>query len=95
MIDATQAIIPDVAVLGVVYNPSEANAQVDVDSIQAIADDRELTLEVAAVAESSEVAQASEALVGRGIEAFIVPTDTTVVSAQAAMVQIADDNDIP
>src|SRR5690606_9535785 len=27
--------------------------------------------------------------------AFIVPTDTTMVSGMAAMVQIADDNDIP
>ena len=94
VIDATQAIIPDVAVLGMVYNPSEANAQVVLDSLQAIVDERELTLEVAAIADSSEVAQASEALVGRGIEAFIVPTDTTTVSGMAAMVQIADDNDI-
>jgi putative ABC transport system substrate-binding protein len=94
VIDATQQILPDVSVLGVVYNPSESNAQTVVDSLQAIADERGITLEVAAVADSSEVAQASEALVGRGIEAFVVPTDTTVVSGMAAMVQIADDNDL-
>jgi putative tryptophan/tyrosine transport system substrate-binding protein len=95
IIDATQLVVPDAEVLGVVYNPSEANSQVNVDAIQAIADERGLTLELAAVAESSEVAQASEALVGRGIDVFILPTDTTVVSAAAAMAQVADDNDIP
>jgi putative ABC transport system substrate-binding protein len=95
VIDAAQEIIPELATIGVVQNPSEANSQIVVDSLQAIADERGLVLEVATVADSSEVAQASEALVGRGIEAFIVPTDTTVVSGMAAMVQIADDNDLP
>jgi putative ABC transport system substrate-binding protein len=66
-----------------------------VDAVQGIADERELTLELATIADSSEVGQATEALVGRDIDAFIVPTDTTMVSGMAAMVQIADDNDIP
>ncbi len=95
VIDAAQAIVPDLAVLGMVYNPSEANAQTVVDAIQAIADERDLTLELTTIADSSEVGQATEALLGRNIDAFIVPTDTTMVSGMAAMVQIADDNDIP
>jgi putative ABC transport system substrate-binding protein len=95
VIDAAEEIIPGLATIGVVQNPSESNSQIVVDALQAIADERGLVLEVATVADSSEVAQASEALVGRGIEAFIVPTDTTVVSGMAAMVQIADDNELP
>jgi putative ABC transport system substrate-binding protein len=95
VIDAAQAVVPDLAVMGMVYNPSEANAQTVVDAIQGIADERGLTLELATIADSSEVGQATEALVGRNIDAFIVPTDTTMVSGMAAMVQIADDNDIP
>jgi putative ABC transport system substrate-binding protein len=94
VIDAAGLIVPDLAVLGVVYNPSESNSQTVVDALQAIADERGLTLEVAPVADSSEVAQASEALIGRGIDAFVVPTDTTVVSGMAAMAQVADDNDV-
>jgi putative ABC transport system substrate-binding protein len=94
VVDAAQEIVPDLEVLGVVYNPSESNSQTVVDALQAIADERGLTLEVAPVADSSEVAQASEALVGRGIDAFVVPTDTTVVSGMAAMAQVADDNDL-
>jgi putative ABC transport system substrate-binding protein len=95
VIDAAQAVVPDLAVMGMVYNPSEANAQTVVDAIQGIADERELTLELATIADSSEVGQATESLVGRNVDAFIVPTDTTMVSGMAAMVQIADDNDIP
>lgn len=95
VIDAAQQVVPDLATLGMVYNPSEANAQTVVDAITAIADARGLTLELATIADSSEVGQATESLVGLDIDAFIVPTDTTMVSGMAAMVQIAGDNDIP
>jgi putative ABC transport system substrate-binding protein len=95
VIDAAQQVVPDLAVMGLVYNPSEANAQTVVDALQAIADERGLTLELATIADSSEVGQATEALLGRDVDAFIVPTDTTMVSGMAAMVQIAGDNDIP
>jgi putative ABC transport system substrate-binding protein len=95
VVDAAQQVVPDLAVMGLVYNPSEANAQTVVDALQAIADERALTLELATIADSSEVGQATEALLGRDVDAFIVPTDTTMVSGMAAMVQIAGDNDIP
>lgn len=95
VIDAAEAIVPDLSVLGMVYNPSESNAQTVVDALEAITEERDLTLELATVTDSSEVGQASEALVGRGIQAFVVPTDTTTVTGMAAMVQIADDNDLP
>jgi putative ABC transport system substrate-binding protein len=95
VVDAAEQVVPDLAVMGLVYNPSEANAQVVVDALQAIADERGLTLELATIADSSEVGQATESLLGRNVDAFIVPTDTTMVSGMAAMVQIADDNDIP
>lgn len=95
VVDAAQEVVPDLAVMGLVYNPSEANAQTVVDALQAIADERGLTLELATIADSSEVGQATEALLGRDVDAFIVPTDTTMVSGMAAMVQIAGDNDIP
>jgi putative tryptophan/tyrosine transport system substrate-binding protein len=95
VIDVAQEVVPDLAVMGMVYNPSEANAQTVVDAVQAIADERGLTLELATITDSSEVGQATEALLGRNVDAFLVPTDTTMVSGMAAMVQIADVNDIP
>src|SRR5690606_31355246 len=58
VIDAAQAVVPDLAVMGMVYNPSEANAQTVVDAVQAIADERGLTLELATISDSSEVGQA-------------------------------------
>jgi putative ABC transport system substrate-binding protein len=95
VIDAAQEVVPDLAVMGMAYNPSESNAQTVVDAVQAIADERGLTLELATITDSSEVGQATEALVGRNVDVFLVPTDTTMVSGMAAMVQIADVNDIP
>ena len=95
VVDTAQAVVPDLAVMGMVYNPSEANAQTVVDALQPIADERGLTLELVTISDSSEVGQATQALMSNDIDAFIVPTDTTMVSGMAAMVQIANDNGIP
>lgn len=95
VLDALDALVPGIATAGIAYNPAEPNSQLVVDALQAIASGRGLTLELATVTNSSEVAQAAEALVSRGIEAFVVPTDGTVVSGMAAMVQVAGDNDLP
>ncbi len=95
VIDAAQEIVPGMEVMGTVYNPSESNSQTVIDALQAIADERGLTLEVATVSDSSEVGQAAESLAATGVDVFIIPTDTTVASGQAAWAQVAADNDIP
>ena len=95
VIDAAEQVVEGLSTLGMVYNPSEANAQTVVDAITAITSERGIGLELVTIADSSEVGQATESLVGKNVDAFIVPTDTTMVSGMAAMVQIADDNDIP
>jgi putative ABC transport system substrate-binding protein len=83
--------------LGVIYNPSEANSvyQVDVQLAEAIAA-LNLTIEVEESPANSqaEVSAAAQALVGK-VDAIWVPTDNTVVAAISAVVQVAEDNDIP
>lgn len=95
VVDAAQAVVPDLEVIGMPFAPSEANSDAIVEAMQAIADERGLTLELASVADSSEVGQAATALVSRDIDVFILPTITTVEAGMAAMVQVAGDNDIP
>ena len=83
--------------LGVIYNPSEDNSvyQVDVQLPEAI---ELLALNISVVKEPAsnptEVLAAAEALVGQ-VDAIWVPTDNTVVAAFEAVVQVAEDNDIP
>lgn len=54
-----------------------------------------LTLEVTTISNSSEVQTAAEALLARGVEAFFVSTDSTVVAGLESLVKVANDNDIP
>jgi len=83
--------------LGVIYNPAEDNSvyQVDVQLPEAIA---ALNLTISVVEQPAsnptEVLAAAEALVGQ-VDAIWVPTDNTVVASIAAVILVAEDNDIP
>jgi putative tryptophan/tyrosine transport system substrate-binding protein len=88
-------LLPDVQIVGYVYNPAEANSVVNTELAVPTAEELGLTLEIATVSNSSEVQTAAEALVSRGVEAFFVSTDSTVVSGLEALIKVANDNDIP
>ena len=83
--------------LGVIYNPGEDNSvyQVDVQLAEAI---ELLALNISVVEESAsnptEVLAAAQALVGQ-VDAIWIPTDNTVVASIAAVIGVAEDNDIP
>jgi putative ABC transport system substrate-binding protein len=89
------AMMPDVTTIGYIYNPAEANSVVNTEIAQPAAEELGLTFEVATISNSSEVQTAAEALVARGVQAFFVSTDSTVVSGLEALVKVANDNDIP
>jgi putative tryptophan/tyrosine transport system substrate-binding protein len=88
-------ILPDVQTVGYVYNPAEANSVVNTELAIPTAEELGLIFEIATVSNSSEVQTAAEALVSRGVEAFFVSTDSTVVSGLEALIKVANDNDIP
>ena len=88
-------MLPDVQTIGYIYNPAEANSVVNTEIAEPEAENLGLTLEVTTISNSSEVQTAAEALVARGVEAFFVSTDSTVVAGLEALVKVANDNDIP
>lgn len=88
-------LLPDVEVVGYIYNPSEANSVVNTEIAVPTAEELGLTLEVTQISNSSEVQAAAEALVARGVQAFFVSTDSTVVASLEALIKVANDNDIP
>lgn len=88
-------LMPDVGTIGYLYNPAEANSVVNTEIAEPAAEDLGVTLEIATISNSSEVQTAAEALVARGVEAFFVSTDSTVVAGLEALVKVANDNDIP
>jgi putative ABC transport system substrate-binding protein len=89
------AMMPDVATVGYIYNPAEANSVVNTDIAVPAAEELGLTFEIATISNSSEVQTAAEALVARGVQAFFISTDSTVVAGLEALVKVANDNDIP
>ena len=89
------AMMPDVDTVGYIYNPAEANSVVNTEIAEPAAADLGLNFEIATISNSSEVQTAAEALVARGVQAFFISTDSTVVSGLEALIKVANDNDIP
>lgn len=87
-------IIPNAKKVGIIYNSSEVNSQVQVDIADKAAPDLGLETVKVTVTASSEVMQAAQSLVGR-VDAIYIPTDNMVVSSLAAVIKVAEDNKIP
>jgi len=88
-------LIPGIETVGYIYNPAEANSVVNTEIAVPAAEALGLTFEVTQISNSSEVQAAAEALVARGVQAFFVSTDSTVVASLEALVKVANDNAIP
>lgn len=86
---------PDIETVGVVYSTSEPNAVASLAIMEPVAEDLGLTLVIEAVAETSEVGLAAESAASQGIEAFFIPTDSTVGNGLAAILGVAEDEGIP
>jgi len=96
MIELTTAILPGKIKVGCIWDPSQVNAVFNVKQLQAqIAKHPEITFTGATVTGSSEVQQASQALTGRGIDAFVLVTDNIVFSALESIFKAADARKIP
>lgn len=93
-LDLIKEITPDVANLGVIYNPGEANSVTLLELLKQEAPARGITIKEAAAPRSADVLQAAQSLVG-GVDAIYVPTDNTVVTALEAIVGVGTQNKLP
>lgn len=80
--------------VGVIYNAGEQNSVVQVDEVKKIVEEKGAKLVEVSVANTSEVKQAAESLVGR-VDAIYIPTDNTVVTALDAVIAVANNKKIP
>ncbi|WP_119698281.1 ABC transporter substrate-binding protein [Microbacterium halotolerans] len=92
-LDLLTEIAPDAKTVGIVYSSGEVNSEVQVELAKEAASELGLTIEEATVSNSAEVQQAAQSL--EGVDAFYVPTDNTVVSGIAALIQVAEQSQIP
>lgn len=89
-----QQIKPETKKVGVIYNSSEVNSEVQVAIAKTAAAELGLEIIEATVTGSAEVMQVAQSLVGK-VDAIYVPTDNVVASSIASVVGVAEKNDIP
>ena len=91
--DLITEMVPDAKKVGIVYASGEVNSEVQVEQATEVAADRDLEIVTQTVTTANDIAQATEAL--GDVDAIYVPTDNMVVNGIAALVQVAEQKQIP
>lgn len=86
---------PEIQTLGWIYSTSEPNGVASTAIAELLAPELGLTLVIHSVTETSEVSTAAEAAAEEGIDAFFIPTDSTVGNGLAAIIATAEEEGIP
>ena len=90
-----QKVVPNAKKIGIVYNTSEVNSQVQVDMAKEFGAKLGYEIITGPVINSNEVLQAAQVLAGKNIDAFYVITDNTVAQAINSLSQVAINSKIP
>ena len=89
-----QDLSPDIARVGMVYNPGEANSVTLTDMAIAAAEDLGIEIITATADTTANVPLAAQSLIGR-VDAYYVTTDNTVVSAIDAVLAASEEAGVP
>lgn len=94
LMDFIAAEFPEVKKVGIVINKGEPNAVVMADTAKARLAEHNIELIEAAIANSSDIPQAAQSLVGQ-VDALYVTLDNTVVEAIDIILDVAHKHDLP
>ncbi|MFM8442394.1 MAG: ABC transporter substrate-binding protein [Methylococcus sp.] len=95
MLALTRQVIPDLRVLGTLYNPSEANSVKVASVLRERVEQAGLKLEEIPINTTAEVVQAAQALVSRQVGAILSVGDNTFYQAFDAIAKTARDARTP
>ncbi|HEX3032242.1 MAG TPA: ABC transporter substrate-binding protein [Bacillota bacterium] len=87
-------LVPTAKAVGVIYNAGEQNSQTQVKLLKEAAAALGLEVKEATVTTTADVMQSAQSMIGK-VQALYIPTDNTVVSAAASVIQVADKNKLP
>ncbi|MBO5168852.1 MAG: ABC transporter substrate-binding protein [Phascolarctobacterium sp.] len=93
-LDLIIKLVPTVKTVGVIYNSSEINSQVQVDLLKGFAKDRKVEIKEATVNNVNDIQQAARSLIGK-VEAIYVPTDNVLASAMPALTMVTEEAKLP
>ncbi|MEY8351897.1 ABC transporter substrate-binding protein [Lachnospiraceae bacterium 54-53] len=92
--DLAEKLTPECKTFGFLYNTGEVNSVTTVDNAKEYLTSIGLSYEEAVVANSSEVQQAAQSLVGK-VDAIFVPNDSVIQSAMPLVSEVARDAKLP
>ena len=93
-LDLILKLVPTTKTVGVIYNSSEINSQVQVDLLKGFAKDRKVEIKEATVNNVNDIQQATRSLIGN-VEAIYVPTDNVLASAMPALAMVTEEAKLP
>ncbi len=93
-LDIVKQLVPNLKVLGLVFDPSLDNARSTVESVKMLAPKMGFSTVESPAMGINNVPSAGQSLVGK-VDAIFVPNDTTVYGAFEALVKVAQDTKTP
>jgi putative ABC transport system substrate-binding protein len=93
-LELIKMFIPNAKAIGVLYNTSEVNSKIQVDTLKEYASKNNYKVVEKGVSSSMEISQAMSSLVDK-IDVLYVPTDNLIVSSMPIVSKIATNNKVP
>lgn len=93
-IELLKQLIPDAENIAVLYCSSEGNSKIQGDMAVAKAEELGLKAEVVTVADSNEIQQVVQSLVGK-VDAIYSPTDNVIAAGMQTVALVSEPNNIP
>ena len=81
--------VPNLKTLGVIYNSSEVNSEVQVNALKTVVQKMGVTLKIATVSNVNDIQQAANSLVGK-VQAIYIPTDNVLASAMPTLIKVTN-----
>ncbi|NCC67368.1 MAG: ABC transporter substrate-binding protein [Clostridia bacterium] len=94
-LDLIRKLQPDADTIGIIYTTSEPNSVSAIAEYEAKAGDYGFTIEAIGVTAQSEVTQAADMLIGKGVDCFSNLTDNNVVGVLSSILEKTNEAGIP
>jgi len=93
-LELIQKLLPKARIIGVIYNPGEANSAKGVSKLQELAPTMGFSLVFATTAKTSDTMSAVQSLVGRA-DVIFIPNDNTAMASITGIVSFGRANGLP
>ncbi len=93
-LDLLKEMLPEAKTLGILYNSSEVNSEIQAQMAEEAAQALGLECKTATVTNTNDIAQVMESIAA-DVDAIYIPTDNTFASAMATVAKVAEQYGIP